>query len=159
RIARLTPEQKVAQLLVVGFEGTTVTPELRRLITDQQVGGIVLYSRNVVSGNQVRQLNAEIRRLAAGGIEPFIPIDQEGGGVERLRDSVPRLPGNMALGAARSPDLSRRAGRALGASLRRLGFTMNFAPVLDVLTEQGNVAIGNRSFSDDPRLVADLGAA
>jgi beta-N-acetylhexosaminidase len=155
--ASMTPEQKIAQLMIVGFDGHVLSDELRGLIA-RGVGGVVFYSYNIESPEQAKHLTESIR-AAADPIAPFIAIDQEGGIVHRLRSGVPVIPSNMAIGATRSPDLSRRAGRAVGAGLRDLGFTMNFAPVLDVLTEHGNSAIATRAFSDDPALVATLGTA
>lgn len=158
-IDRMPVDEKLAQLLFVGFEGTRVNSDLRHLVADQHVGGVVLYSQNIELPEQVAALNHDIRVLGAGGIEPFIAIDQEGGSVQRLRTGVPQLPGAMALGATRSPVLAREAGDILGRSLRALGFSMNFAPVLDVLSNPANTALGTRAFSSDPDLVASLGSA
>jgi beta-N-acetylhexosaminidase len=156
-IRAMTPEQKIAQLLIIGFDGHTLSDELRRSVT-RGIGGVVFYAYNVESPAQAKQVIAAIRE-ASGPITPFVAIDQEGGIVHRLRFGVPVIPSNMALGATRSHELARRAGRAVGSGLRDLGFTMNFAPVLDVLSDHRNAAIGTRAFSDDPGLVAELGSA
>jgi beta-glucosidase-like glycosyl hydrolase len=156
---RLPEGQEIGQLLLVGFDGPRVSPDLRRLTAEWHVGGVVLYAQNIESPEQVVQLNAEIRHLATAGVEPFLAVDQEGGSVRRLRAGVPQLPGAMAFGAARSPELARDAGAALAGSLRALGFTMNFAPVLDVYSNPGNTALGTRVFSSDAELVAALGSA
>ncbi len=153
----MTTEQKIAQLLIVGFDGHVSSDELRAAVS-RGVGGVVFYAYNVESAEQARHVTDSIR-TAAGPIAPFIAIDQEGGIVHRLRSGVPVIPSNMAIGATGSPELARRAGRSVGAALRDLGFTMNFAPVLDVLSDHRNDAIGTRSFSDDPQLVAALGSA
>jgi beta-N-acetylhexosaminidase len=158
-IQHLSSPDKLGQLMFVGFEGTSVTPDLRHLVADWHVGGIVLYAQNIESPEQVARLNHDIRGLAKGGAMPFIAIDQEGGSVRRLFTGVPQLPGAMALGATRSRDLTLKAGDLLGRSLRGLGFTMNFAPVLDVLSNPDNTALGTRAFSSDPELVASLGGA
>ena len=158
-IDHMSVDDKLAQLLFVGFEGTRVTSDLRHLVADWHVGGVVLYAQNVESTEQVARLNHDIDEIAVGGVAPFIAIDQEGGSVQRLRAGVPQLPGAMALGATRSRDLAREAGGTLGRSLRALGFTMNFAPVLDVLSNPANTALGTRAFSSDPLLVASLGSA
>jgi beta-N-acetylhexosaminidase len=158
-IGHLSVDDKLAQLLFVGFEGTAVTPDLKHLVADWHVGGVVLYAQNIESSAQTSLLNQEIRNLAQGGVAPFIAIDQEGGSVQRLQTGVAQLPGAMALGATRSPALAQDAGESLGGSLRALGFTMNFAPVLDVLSNPSNTALGTRAFSGDPDLVASLGSA
>jgi beta-N-acetylhexosaminidase len=159
RIDGMTDEQRVAQLLFVGFSGQVENEELRRIAGQWQAGGIALYVHNIESRQQVRRLNEAIVKAAGNGVVPFIAVDQEGGIVHRLRLGVPVVPSAMAIGATGSPELARRAGFAVGAGLRELGFTMNFAPVLDVLTEPRNAAIGTRAFSDDPELTAKLGAA
>jgi beta-N-acetylhexosaminidase len=156
-IRAMTPEQKIAQLLIIGFDGHVLSDELRTFLS-RGVGGVVCYGYNIESAEQAKLLTAAIR-VSAGPVAPFIAIDQEGGIVRRLRSGVPVISSNMAIGATRSPDLARRAGRAVGAGLRDLGFTMNFAPVLDVLSDHRNEAIGTRAFSADPQLVASLGSA
>ena len=156
---RRSVDAKLGQLLLVGFDGPRVSPDLRRLVSEWHVGGVVLYAPNVESPEQVALLNLEIRQLAGRGAPPFIAVDQEGGSVRRLHSGVPELPGAMAFGAARSPALAQEAGTELARSLRALGFTMNFAPVLDVLSNPANTAFGTRAFSSDPQLVASLGSA
>jgi beta-glucosidase-like glycosyl hydrolase len=158
-IDAMSDDEKIAQLLFVDVPGPIDSLELRRLVAERRVGGVVLYAYNMESPDQVKRLTEAIRAHAAGGTTPFIATDQEGGIVRRLRLGVPVLPSAMALGATRSPELSRRAGAAVGTALRELGFNMNFAPVLDVLTSAENASIGTRAFSDDPKVVADLGAA
>jgi beta-N-acetylhexosaminidase len=158
-IDSMSADERIAQLLFFGFSGQVADDELRELAAERHVGGIALYAHNIESREQIRRLNDSIVRLSAGHPVPFIAVDQEGGIVHRLNLGVPVIPSAMALGATRSPDLARRLGVAVGASLRDLGFTMNFAPVLDVLTEPRNEAIGTRAFSDDPELTATLGSA
>ena len=158
-IRRMPDDQKIAQLLLVGYSGQVNGDELRMLCASWRVGGIVLYAHNIESPEQVRRLTESISRDAAGGPRPFIAIDQEGGMVHRLGRGSVVIPSAMAIGATRSAELARRAGLAVGTSLRDLGLTMNFAPVLDVLSEPRNTAIGTRAFGDDPGLVGTLGTA
>jgi beta-N-acetylhexosaminidase len=155
----LTDDEKLAQLLMIGFYGKEPNDDLRRMLAEWHVGGVALYRQNLESPEQAARLNAAIQKLGAGGVAPFIAVDQEGGTVRRLRAGVPELPGAMAFGAARSPQLARQAGLLLGRSMRALGFTMNFAPVLDVLTNRENTVLGARAFGSDPALVARLGEA
>ena len=156
-IDRMTPRQRVAQLLFVGFSGTRMNDEIRRLVVDWRVGAIAIYSRNVSSAPQLRALTTEIRELPGGEVMPLLAVDQEGGEVTRIADGVPQLPGQMALGATRSDALARRAGRALGASLSRLGITLNLAPVVDVA--EADSPLGIRAFSANAELTGSLSAA
>lgn len=155
-IDRMTPEQRVSQLLFVRVNGTRVSPEVHKLLA-QQVGGIVLYADNIESEAQVRQLTRSMAP-APGVLAPFIAVDHEGGVVRRLDRTIATVPSAMALGATRSPELALRAGIATGLALHDLGFTMNFAPVLDVLPPGGAGSLETRAFSDDPALAASLGA-
>jgi beta-N-acetylhexosaminidase len=158
RIDAMSPDARLAQLLFVGFTGTEADDELRRLVGGWHAGGVAIYSSNITSATQLRALTRAVRHLAGKGVPPFVALDQEGGEVTRISDEVPMLPGNMALGATRSATLARRAGRAVASDLRRLGITMNFAPVVDLSTDAES-SIGIRSFGSDPALAGSLAAA
>ncbi len=158
-LARMSLEEKVGQLMMVGFAGKTVDEPITKLVRGYRVGGVCVFGRNVVSAAQVAKLNDEVRELLADSIPPFIAVDQEGGNVVRVADGNLVLPGNMVLGAARDPQLAYEAGLAQGEDLRRLGFNMNLAPVLDVNSNPQNPVIGLRAFGDDVALVSSLGAS
>ena len=155
--SRLTLEQKVGQLMMVGFGGQVVDAQIAALVQGRQVGGVCMFKRNIASAEQVARLNDAVRALLEDGVPPFIAVDQEGGNVVRLSEAMVILPGNMALGATRSSELAYLAGREQAEDLRRLGFNMNLAPVLDVNVNPRNPVIGIRSFSDQAELVAELG--
>ncbi|MFL5321846.1 MAG: beta-N-acetylhexosaminidase [Myxococcaceae bacterium] len=158
-IAAMTVEQKVGQLMMVGFAGTEVDDDIRMLVRGREVGGVCMFKRNILNAEQITRLNDDVRELLADAIPPFIAVDQEGGNVVRISEGMVVLPGNMALGATRSEQLAYEAGKVQGEDLRRLGFNMNLAPVLDVNVNPKNPVIGIRSFSDDPALVSALGRA
>ncbi|WP_395838929.1 beta-N-acetylhexosaminidase [Archangium violaceum] len=158
-MARLSLEDKVGQLMMVGFAGTEVDGSVEELVRGRRVGGVCLFKRNIEDSEQVARLNDGLRRLLADGIPPFLALDQEGGNVVRVRDGVVVLPGNMALGATRSTELAYAAGHAQGEDLKRLGFNMNLAPVLDVNLNPRNPVIGIRSYGDSVPLVSELGRA
>jgi beta-N-acetylhexosaminidase len=90
---------------------------------------------------------------------PIIGIDQEGGQLIAIMNGATELPGNMALGAARSAKLAEQAGYVLGRELLAMGVNLNFAPSVDININPDNPVIGIRAFGDDPALVAKLGAA
>ncbi len=150
-------EQKVGQLMMVGFKGTELTPSIREALCKLQPGGVCLYAQNITGPAQVANLNEKLRScLRNNGIPPFLAVDQEGGTVVRIDNGVTVFPGAMALGATRSVSLAGKAGCVQGRELRLLGFNMNLAPVLDI---PDNPAIATRSFSDQPELIAKLGRA
>jgi beta-N-acetylhexosaminidase len=150
--------RQVGQLMLAGFRGHTVPVELRSLARDFDLGGVVLFSRNVAEPGQVADLAREVQALA-GDLPLWVAIDQEGGRVQRVKAPLTRWPAPAALGRADDLDLTRRFGRALSRELRAMGITFNFVPVLDVLTRTDNPAIGDRALSDAPDVVARHGVA
>ena len=155
-------EQMLGQLLVVGFEGTAVTPEVAGLIQQHHVGGIIFFSRNVRDAQQTLALTSELQALAreAGHRYPLlIAIDQENGVVRRLGRGSTIFPGSMALGATGSEALAHDVALATGRELRALGINLNLAPVLDISNNPDNPVIGVRSFGEDPAQVARFGVA
>lgn len=158
-ISRMTLEQKIGQLMMVGFGGLTVDTTVEQLVRGRQVGGVCMFKRNIESAEQIARLNDAVRGLLADSIPPFLAVDQEGGNVVRIQEGAVVLPGNMALGATRSEKLAYEAGRAQAEDLKLLGFNMNLAPVLDVNVNPKNPVIGIRAFGDDPKLVSAFGAA
>ena len=161
-IAEMTIEEKVGQLIMVGFDGTQANETIETHIRERFVGGVVLFSRNIQSPKQTAELTNQLQRLAgetAHQIPLFIGIDQEGGWVIRLKEGATVLPGNMALGATGSTELAERAGEITAAELAAVGVNLNFAPVMDVNNNPRNPVIGRRSFGESPELVSRLGVA
>ena len=159
-IAEMTIEEKVGQLIMVGFEGTQANEAIETHIRERFVGGVVLFSRNIQSPQQTAELTNELQRLAgatARQIPLFVGIDQEGGWVIRLKEGATVLPGNMALGATNSTELAERAGEITAVELAAVGVNLNFAPVMDVNNNLDNPVIGRRSFGESPELVSRLG--
>jgi beta-N-acetylhexosaminidase len=148
--------RRIARLLAVGFVGKGMSSELQTLI-DRGVSGVILFSRNIESPEQVAELCAAIKRYAGRPI--YVAVDQEGGVVQRLRDGFTRLPTMRELGSTGRPELAFAAGAVLGRELRAVGIDVNFAPVIDVDTNPNNPVIGNRAFSANPLLVARMGVA
>ncbi len=142
--------------LVVGIEGTTATDETIAFLRAVRVGGVILYARNIESVEQTKRLIADLRAALDWPI--LVMVDHEGGLVVRFKRGVTIFPGNSALGAAAQPVDAEGVGRVMGEELREIGFDVNLAPVLDILTPAYNPGITIRSFGDDPARVAELGA-
>jgi beta-N-acetylhexosaminidase len=159
----MTTDQKVGQLMMIGFDGTTVDVELRRMITDYHIGGVILFARNVQSPEQVAYLTNELQKIALESGHPglFIAIDQEGGRVARLAEvtGFTEFPSAMAIGATADPENAYRMASAMAAEMRAVGINVDFAPDLDVNNNPANQVIGTRSFSSDPAKVAKYGIA
>lgn len=161
-LSQMTLPQKVGQLMMFGFGGSTIDGAAA-LIHAYQPGAIILY-QNTANPAQTSRLTAKLQVMArAGGarIPLFIAIDHEGGDVQRLRTGVTYFPSKMVLGATHDPDLARFEGQIEGRELRAMGINMNLGPVLDVDDNPTNPIIDayERSLGSDPRVVAALGAA
>ena len=132
--------------------------ELQALAREFDLGGVTLFARNVESPEQVLDLAVAIEAL---GVEApaWVSVDQEGGRVARLKAPFTVWPPAAALGRAPDTALAERFAQALAAELRAVGVTLDFAPVLDILTNQANPAIGDRALSTDAARTGELGAA
>jgi beta-N-acetylhexosaminidase len=154
--------EQVGQLFMIGFDGPSPTPELRQLLREYAVGGIILFARNIFEPGQTAELVRELQSLAraAGQALPLlVAVDQEGGRVARFQEPWAIWPPMRALGRLDSEEHARRVGLALAEQLKPCGIRCDFAPVLDVDTNPANPVIGDRSLSDDPERVGRLGAA
>lgn len=148
---QLTVEELAGQVIVASYTGTTPPTEMVR---DLHLGGVIMFTENVVSTDQVKADNAALVAAADRGWPLFLSVDQEGGIVERVQGDATRFPAFMSAGAADDPKLTEAAARASGAELRGLGFTVDFAPDADVTTGPDDPTIGSRSAGSDPGLVA-----
>lgn len=152
----MSTRQKAAQLLVVGFPGTVVTAELARLLQEGPVGGVVLYERNVESPEQVAALTAALQRAAAAGgsgLPLLVAVDQEGGGIRRVREGVPEVPGARTAATTLTPAEVRHLATEQAEALLRLGINTNLAPVADVVGDPSSF-LYQRSYGGDPDVVS-----
>lgn len=161
KLEKMSLAEKVGQLFQVGFHSKTADQEIKDLIENYHVGGVIYFGRNIDSLKQTAALSNSLQNIAlnSGASLPlFISADQEGGAVTRIKGGT-HFPGSMALGAAADPDLAKKTAVATAEELKSLGINVNLAPVLDVNNNSQNPVIGVRSFGAEPELVAELGAA
>jgi len=159
-------EEKIGQMLMIGFRGFTVddSDHIVRDLNEYHLGGIILFDydvptstpeRNILSFEQVRDLNSELQKIS--GRPLLIAIDQEGGRVARLKPTRGFRPHVSAeyLGEINNSDSTRYYAKSMSTQLEELGFNINFAPVVDLNTNPQNPVIGaiDRSFGEDPDLV------
>ena len=162
-VSKMTVEEKVGQMLMPDFRNwngsgfTVMNDEVKGVIEKYHLGGVILFAENVKGTEQTARLVDGLQQ-ASPEIPLLITIDQEGGIVRRLQTGT-GMPGNMALGATRSTDLSYSVGNVIGRELNSLGINVNFGPDLDVNINPANPVIGVRSFGSDPKMVSDLGVA
>ncbi len=150
----------LAQSLVVGFEGQSMGPEVRRLVAEHGLGGVILFARNIEGPEQVWGLNRDLCAAAAGAGRPplMVMVDQEGGPVARLKAPFTDGPSFQELGLSCDTARLRAQGARMGSELLAAGFNWDLAPVLDVHGVAGGVQ-ERRSLGSDPVWVAELGAA
>ncbi|MCQ4347900.1 beta-N-acetylhexosaminidase [Pseudomonas stutzeri] len=142
--------------LMLDIAGTWLTAEDRQLLRQPEVGGLILFARNIEHPQQVRELCQAIRAVRP---DLLLAVDQEGGRVQRLRNGFVRLPSMQALAAA--PDAATLAGHCgwlMASEVLAVGLDFSFAPVLD-LDHGRSTVIGSRAFGGDPQRVAELAAA
>jgi beta-N-acetylhexosaminidase len=140
----LSLEEKFGQMLIIGFDGTEVTPELSSLFSSIRPGGVLLLGRNIAGKEQTKKLIADLQDISVRvvGLPLFIAVDQEGGIVSR----VPWVD-DTSPSALRNADEALLVGKKRAQDLREVGVNMNLAPVLDSNGE--NDFLFNRSFQED----------
>lgn len=161
-VERMTDAELLGQTLALGYSGTGFPDGLRAWIAERGLGSVKVSGRNVsglaelAAGVGAMQEAARATRLQT---PLLILTDQEGGWVRHVKGGASQTPGNMALGAAGSPDDAFRTGRFIGQELRALGINMNLAPTVDVYSHPAADVIGPRAFSSDPVQTALLSVA
>ena len=143
---------------MVGFAGVDVPADVRSIAREFDLGGVVLFARNVEAPEQVAELSRQAQALAQE-TPLWVSVDQEGGRVARLKRPFTEWPPMITLGRA-GPDAARlaeRFARALAEELHAVGISMDYTPVLDVLTNPKNPVIGDRALAERAEDVARLG--
>ena len=148
-------------MLMIGIAGLELAPHELPWLTAPGVSGVLLFSRNFASREQVSALIESIRDIA--GEDFLVAVDQEGGRVQRFRDGFTRLPPLRCIGKAyeahaeNAVRLAEEHAGIMASEMRAIGVDFSFAPVVDL--DRGNEAIGNRAFHADPAIAAELGQA
>ena len=147
--------------LMLDLKGVSLDRDERLQLQNPQVGGVILFSRNIQSRDQICDLVAEIRACSKSLL---VAVDQEGGRVQRLREGFTAIPSMQVIGnlIARSPEeglgLSKDLGWLMASEVIACGLDLSFAPVLDVDRDTSSI-IGDRSFSDQPEIVISAAEA
>ncbi|MDQ7787164.1 MAG: glycoside hydrolase family 3 N-terminal domain-containing protein [Thermodesulfovibrionales bacterium] len=159
-IRSFTLEQKVGQILMIGFHNKSLSKKDISLLRKIRPGGIVFYARNFGSVSDLHPLIEEIKKVLEDEALPvFFAIDQEGGIVHRIEGEQYKPPSAPAIGAANSEDIAMEVGFAVGGALKSLGINVNLAPVLDMPADIQHSTMTLRSFSNKPEIAARLGVA
>src|SRR5690349_22755215 len=144
-------EQQVGQFLFIGLPGTELDAETRALVEYVKPGGVIIFGRNVASAQQLRGLIDGVRELVKTPL--LFGIDQEGGLVDRLRRIFTPMPSARTIRQHGDLAAARSLGRITGETLRMLGFNINLAPVMSIMTEDRDLLSNghySRSFGRSP---------
>jgi beta-N-acetylhexosaminidase len=147
----LSLEQQIGQFFFIGLPGTELDAEARALLQEVQPGGVIIFGRNVATPQQLRDLLDGVRELLP--VAPLFGVDQEGGLVDRLRKIFTPMPSARTIREHGDLSGARSLGRISGEVLRLLGFNMNFAPVMSIMTEERDLlsnGLYSRSFGRSP---------
>jgi len=156
--------QTAGAVLVFAADGPQLTADERLFFQEAKPAGVTLFKRNILDPySDATRLTSEIQDLIGKDLTAIIAIDQEGGRVSRIGGGFPNL--GPALGLARGEfdaeaiSEIRTYASNVGAALLSVGVNVNFAPVVDILTEPSNTAIGDRVFGTDVEPVCQRAGA
>ena len=142
--------------LMLDIGGTWLTAEDRQILRHPEVGGLIIFARNIESPRQVRELMAAIRAVRP---DLLLAVDQEGGRVQRLRQGFLRLPAMRAIADNTNAErLAEQCGWLMATEVLAVGLDLSFAPVLD-LDHQRSAVVGSRAFEGNPERAVALAAA
>ena len=143
--------------LIIGLADTALSELERGYLRQNKVAGVILFTRNFSSRQQITSLINDMRAIRKNLL---ICVDQEGGRVQRFREGFATLPALAQIGAryGKSPGKARTAcklhARIMALEMLSIGIDLSFAPVADL--QRGNLAIGDRAFSSNPEINAEL---
>lgn len=153
---------KIGQLFIVGIQGPELETSEAEFIIQNNIGGVILFARNLVDPKQIYKLCSDIHALKNRMPDKaplFISIDMEGGRVHRLQPPFTKWPALRKLGDLDSTSLAFRFALDMGAELGAFGINMDYAPCIDILTNPKNTVIGDRALGTEPEIVSKISSA
>ncbi|WP_232726041.1 beta-N-acetylhexosaminidase [Bacillus sp. FJAT-42315] len=152
----MTLEEKVGQVLMIGFHGTKVSSEVEAMILNKHIGGIIYFDRNMTAPKQVAELSNSLQSLVADStfqLPLMTAVDQEGGDIVRMRKEVSPLPSQQKLGQTAMANEIYEIAKLNGKELNSMGININFSPVLDLSAND------TRSFGVDKNKAYEFGSS
>jgi beta-N-acetylhexosaminidase len=132
-VSHMTLAEKIGQMMIVGVDGTSMDKNALVLLQQYHVGGIILFDPNMQSRTQVQQLLSQLQANADDkGLPLFLGVDQEGGLVTRMKQSMYTAPSAAQLAATGDSQQIYEAARKTALDIKSVGFNLDFAPVLDI---------------------------
>lgn len=152
----------IGQQLIIGLSGEQLTHDEAQFIVENNIGGVILFDRNLKSVEQIHKLITDIQQLRYKLPEKtplFISIDMEGGRVHRLKEPFTQWPAVKNLGDMGSSNITFQFTQLMGRELKSIGINLDYAPCVDILMNPENQVIGDRALGNDPELVSKLSSA
>ena len=158
---KMTLEEKIGQLLVVGFPQDTKDEVIADYIDRYKVCGFILFRRNYANFDTQYSLvkNLKTRNSLKNPLPLFIAVDEEGGTVSRLPKGGTHFPDAKLVGKAGDLGLTAKSGEVIGQELKASGINLNFAPVLDIVDSSENKLLIKRSYGSSAEAVTSHGTA
>lgn len=169
-VSKMSIDEKIGQMLTLSFREwkndtsskntknvTVMNEEIRSIIENYHLGGVILFAENCVDAEQIVRLTYDMQHATVdkGGLPLLISVDQEGGNITRVKFGT-SFSGNMAIGSSGDADNAYTVGKIIGKELDALGINCDFAPVADVNSNEVNPIIGVRSFSGDADVASKM---
>lgn len=166
---KMSLKEKILQMFIVtpddltGVISTTKVGDItKNAFNEFPVGGIVFMGNNIIDENQITNMNLNLKKLSLErlSIIPFLCIDEEGGTVVRIADNknfpIENVGTMKSVGDTSNTSNAYKTGEYLGKYLYDYGFNIDFAPVADVLVNDFNTVVKNRSFGKDADMVSEM---
>ena len=154
----------IGQQFIIGLSGEELTREESHFIIENNIGGVVLFTRNLKSVEQIHKLVSDLQGLCRkqkmkDSLPLFISVDMEGGRVHRLKAPFTFWPAVKNLGDINSSSIAFQFASQMGQELKVMGFNLNYAPCVDILTNPENEVIGDRALGSQTQIVTRLASA
>ena len=160
KINELSMQEKIGQMIMLGMDANYITERTKIMITKYKIGGIILYRKNFRTYPEMLDLIAQLKELNKENKIPlFIAIDQEGGRVNRMPKEILNLPAAYKIAEKGGMAEVEKSAEIIGKMLKKSGYHMDFAPVLDIKRFANNHAIGDRCYGENKEDVAKYGIA
>ena len=157
-IDKLTIQEKIGQMIMVGMDTNYITERIETLITKYKIGGIILYRKNFNTYQDMLNLIRELKTLNQKNKIPlFIAIDQEGGRVNRMPKELLNLPAANKIATIGGKEYVKKSAQITGEILKKSRFNLNFAPVLDIKKFSDDHPIGDRCYGENKEDVVKFG--
>ncbi|WP_409294140.1 glycoside hydrolase family 3 protein [Peribacillus sp. SCS-26] len=153
-VKRMTLQEKVGQMMVVGFGTKAPDAHIKKMVEEYKAGGVIYYDRNMETRAQVSKLTQDLQAMAVRNrlqIPVMVSVDQEGGSIVRMKNQVSPIPSQQALGNENNAEKVHSIAARTGKELMGMGINVNFAPVLDLSDTD------TRSFGSNPAKAGEFG--